>query len=309
MKNFPELWKPEPQPKPTPPPPDPEFDEIDRRMAAGDFDPATRTKRYPLVEQAKEILSSSSGENSLRRLGVYGRETLNIRVSKGGLSRALNLFNLVSDVAERIGGSVRLTPRWSSKVTVFAAEGGEAELSIREKLTMVKGPDKKSRSEDYYNSFQPVGSLILEISAYSSGLKTKWQDKPNLPIEKQIPEIIATLTKVGVINRRRDEEEKRQELLRRKRQMELEELAKLVAAEETRINNLLTDVANWQRARTIRDYISALGSSAISPDESKYRHWAMEQADRFDPLLTSPASILDRRKEVAHLLRQDCSTL
>ena len=86
MKNVPELWKPEPQPKTPPPPPDPEFDEIDRRMAAGDFEPsANRTKRHPLVERAKELLSSSTGENSLRRLHVYGQDILNIRVSKAVL--------------------------------------------------------------------------------------------------------------------------------------------------------------------------------------------------------------------------------
>ncbi len=306
MKNVPELWKPEPSPKTPPLPPDPEFDEIDRRMAAGDFDPpATRSKRHPLVERAKEILSSSSGESSLRRVRVYGQDTINVRVSKPVRSRALNIFNLLSEVAEKIGGSVHLTTKWSTKVTVFAANGGEAELSIREKLTMVKSPDRKSWSGEHYNSFQPVGTLILEIGGYPKGVKTKWEDKPNRPIEKQLPEIIATLMKVCVISRRRDEEERRKELLRRKREMELEELARLIAAEESRVNTLLRDVENWHRARHIRDYIAAVESST-GPQESEatFLTWAKEQADRLDPLTPSPSSILDRRNEVSHLLQQ-----
>ena len=306
MKNVPELWKPEPQPKTPPPPPDPEFDEIDRRMAAGDFEPsATRTKRHPLVERAKELLSSSTGENSLRRLHVYGQDILNIRVSKAVLSRALNLFNSLSDVAERIGGSVRLTTRWSNKVTIFAAAGGEAELRIREKLTMVKNMNKERWSGGYYNSFEPAETLILEITADAGGLKTEWKDKPNLPLESQIPAIIATLMKVCVIHRRRVEEEERKELARRKREMELEELAKLVAAEDARVNALLTDVANWQRARGIRDYVAAVESSAAPKwADTTFLSWAKEQADRLDPLTSSPSSILDRRNEVSHLLQQ-----
>ncbi|HWR17521.1 MAG TPA: hypothetical protein VN577_22020 [Terriglobales bacterium] len=302
MKNVPQLWKPEPQPKTPPPPPDPEFDEIDRRMAAGDFEPpATRTKRHPLVERAKELLSSSTGENNFRRLHVYGQDTLNIRVSKAVLPRALNLFNSLSDVAERIGGSVRLTTRWSNKVTVFAAAGGEAELRIREKLTMVKNMDKARWSGGHYNSFEPAGILILEITAYSSGLKTEWKDKPNLPLESQIPAIIATLIKVCVIHRRRVEEEERKELARRKREMELEELAKLISVEEARVNALLTDVENWQRARGIRDYVAALETlDGEAQSKPGFLEWAKDQADRLDPLTPSPSSILDRRSEVSH---------
>jgi hypothetical protein len=74
--------------------------------------------------------------------------------------------------------------------------------------------------------------------------------------------------------------------------------------EQERVRALIASAENWRIARNIRDYILEVerGDSMIPPEErALYIKWALDQADRIDPLKQSPPSILDRSKEVEHL--------
>ena len=65
--------------------------------------------------------------------------------------------------------------------------------------------------------------------------------------------------------------------------------------------------ANWVRAEQLRSFVSAARESARQggqPTETgtpfgNWLAWAEHQADRIDPLKESPASILDRKGELA----------
>lgn len=62
-------------------------------------------------------------------------------------------------------------------------------------------------------------------------------------------------------------------------------------------------MAGWHKSQQIRAYVEAVRAAAldghgeIGPevDLDEWIHWAIRQADRFDPLVESPPSILDEK--------------
>lgn len=63
---------------------------------------------------------------------------------------------------------------------------------------------------------------------------------------------------------------------------------------------------NWKRAQTIRDFLVKYRNQLESEQQpieagselDKWLDWAEQQADRLDPLVLSPPSILDRTNEL-----------
>jgi hypothetical protein len=65
-------------------------------------------------------------------------------------------------------------------------------------------------------------------------------------------------------------------------------------------------VSSWSRAKEIRDFVAALEAlwtakrtdiSQSSPHGQRLS-WMRQQADRLDPLIESPPSVLDRRHKL-----------
>lgn len=75
---------------------------------------------------------------------------------------------------------------------------------------------------------------------------------------------------------------------------------------EKKLANFDASVTNWSRARLYREFISTLEDSwtARGEDLSEASEranrliWMRQQADRLDPLVESPTSILDRKREL-----------
>src|SRR5256885_1303829 len=104
---------------------------------------------------------------------------------------------------------------------------------------------------------------------------------------------------------------KQQEIERQKHESEMAELAKQIGEEERRVKDLDTWVTNWVRAEQIRTFISTLEKvwakegHDLSPDAPKGKRivWMRDQADRLDPMIPSPPSILDRKVELPRWYR------
>lgn len=72
------------------------------------------------------------------------------------------------------------------------------------------------------------------------------------------------------------------------------------------MKRLEDDAENWYKTKKIRQHVlevieekKKLGEE-IGPDTPLgiWVAWALQQADRMDPMVKSPSSILDRRKEL-----------
>jgi hypothetical protein len=83
-------------------------------------------------------------------------------------------------------------------------------------------------------------------------------------------------------------------------------LAKQIEEEEKKVRDLDSWVTNWGRAEQMRLFIAALEKvwkergQDLSPESPKTQRivWMKQQADRLDPLVERPASILDRKNEL-----------
>jgi hypothetical protein len=76
--------------------------------------------------------------------------------------------------------------------------------------------------------------------------------------------------------------------------------------EEHRVHELEQSAEHWSKAKRIREYVFAVidehkrAGEELGPDTLTgiWVVWALQQADRLDPLVKSPRSILDRKKEL-----------
>jgi hypothetical protein len=235
---------------------------------------------------------------------------LNVRVSKKMLDRAIRLMNafvlkvesegfaLVIDRSER--GNQDICAQVFNQKVKFAI----VEKAIQKNKREVKEVSWKRFEYDY----EPSGMLEFHIGddSYYSGYKT-FRDGKTRKLEDLLGECIAELMFDARRQRIDVEQRKQQELEERKKEEELEQLAKLIKEEEKKIQDLNLWVENWTRAKRMRRFISALEKEwerqgiDLSPESPKGKRivWMKEQADRLDPMIPNPPSILDRKKELS----------
>ncbi len=102
------------------------------------------------------------------------------------------------------------------------------------------------------------------------------------------------------------ERAKQEAIERRKREIERLELRDEIQKEEKKVQQLENWLASWAKARQMREFIAELeklwlaDGHDLSPEAPKGQRitWMKQQADRLDPLVESPPSILDRKGEL-----------
>jgi hypothetical protein len=147
-------------------------------------------------------------------------------------------------------------------------------------------------------SYEPTGELTLKLEGvHSSGFQTTWKDSRNQKIETRLNEVIIGLRVLAnhqLQERRKAADRKhRYDLIQEKRA----ELRRQIAQEREAVEALEFDAKAWSRAQEIRAYIDAVERGCAGQQELEMRRswitWARQQADRMDPLMVSPPSILD----------------
>jgi hypothetical protein len=114
------------------------------------------------------------------------------------------------------------------------------------------------------------------------------------------------MMKIAVEYRRSTAKRRQEEFFRKLHWKQLQQLKTQIEAEEAPIRRLESGADNWHRARRIREYLLALveckkkQEKELGPDTAlgKWTIWALQQADRIDPLTESPTSVLDRKREL-----------
>lgn len=147
-------------------------------------------------------------------------------------------------------------------------------------------------------SYVPTGELTLRFEgAYSTGLQTSWKDSRQKKVEERLNEVM-----IGLRALANHQLEERRKAADRKRRYDLiqeqrAELRQQIAEERKAVEALELDAKAWTRAQEIRTYIAAVEQQYAAQGRLDARQswiiWARQQADRIDPLMTSPSSILD----------------
>jgi hypothetical protein len=166
-------------------------------------------------------------------------------------------------------------------------------------------PDTAGRQR-FVRHYEATGELSIHVSSNSNYFTTVWRDSEQAKIESLVPECVASVMKIAVEYRRNTARKRQEEFFRKLRWEELQQLKTQIDAEQNRIQRLEKGADDWHRARKIREYILALvdckkeQGKQLRPDTAlgRWVTWALQQADRIDPLVASPPSILDRKHEL-----------
>ena len=260
------------------------------------------TSPHPIVAELQRRLGKVKPDytGALELSGTFG-----LRVTPGQVDRALLLLETLARACAKRGYLVG--PKRNARLEVLDVR---VWLQVREKLRQTDNPKFRKNAwghpDGYRHLFAPTGTLTLTVGALHM------TDAPGRPLESRTGEAMALLVRAAVDScrhslqleaRQRQWEMKREE--RQRRELEVAEkrrrLKELKDEEGRRVDGLHLQVDGWVRSGQIRVYVAAVKALLIDRDgkvveggeADKWLKWALEQADRADPLSPSPYSVLD----------------
>jgi len=264
-----------------------------------------------IVRTAKSLKSAATDQDGLCR--PRAKNCLDVHVSKQSTDRAMSVCDALLKGMRKRGFQVSVGSSDARKVTVNIL--GEAvcfnlEEMLDRKEKNYSAEERRQRTQypmlyrrPVYVGF-PSGKLRLKIhdNGYAlEGLRQTWADGKKQQLESCLNSFVVGLIRASVVLRNAKIESERRERERREAEQRYQERAKLRYAEEQKLKNLEQQVAAWLKSRDIRDFLEAVKQNyahagleiAAGSEAAEWLAWVKQQADRFDPLVKSPPSILD----------------
>ena len=269
-------------------------------------------KFHKFVEQTRRTLKEAHEDSRGILIRPGGEPTLNIRVSKKMLDRALRSMNAFVLKIESEGFTLQVERKENGKQRICAQVFNQTvHFSIVEKAFQKNRREVKEYSwTRVVYDYEPCGLLEFHVGddSYYSGFRS-FRDGKTRTLESLLGECFAELMLHARRQRIKAEVRQREELEERKKEEELRQLAQLIKEEEKKVQELNLWVENWTKAARMRGFIAALEMEwarqkiDLSPETPKGKRiiWMKEQADRLDPMVTSPPSILDHKREQLNL--------
>ena len=240
---------------------------------------------------------------------------LDLSVSRDQLRRSLLVMDAILKSLEALGYHVKSGP----VVTIFEQQ---ISFSIKEAIKTIHeevepSDDSLDGRYDFFHDRKrtvqvPSGHLLLLIPEaqlhWAYGCRKLWKDAKIQRIENCLNSFVSGLIEVAAAKRDhkiKEEQKRLDEIEAEKQRMlaakERAERRKQKAAEQLKLDQLLEQVASWRQSREIRNFVEFVrashahaGSEIASGSElDNWLQWAISQADRFDPTVNAPKSILD----------------
>jgi hypothetical protein len=286
-----------------PEPTDPEYlriIDIESRTFAVNPD----AKRHKLVVATERILKHARTDDKGILQLRYDQSCLEVRVSKGTLDRALTFVNALVLSLQDEGFPVSVQQgKHGTGVHIF---GYRVPFVIVEKVR-----EKGRREVKEYSwprtiiEYEPIGDLEIRVGDYSYRQK-KYRDGKKHRLEAILPVCLGALMREGRSSLISAKLAEQRRIEQQKKDLERAELGRQIAEEEKKVKDLETWVSNWARAQQMREFISALEKlwvqegHDLSPESQKGQRiiWMKQQADRLDPMVPGPPSILVRKREL-----------
>jgi hypothetical protein len=257
---------------------------------------------HPLVQQTREIY----GDLMPDEYGLFWRRqnTLDLRVSRASLSRALRICDGLIKSTEELGWQVQLTGECHNDTSVTAQGqsiqfGIEEELDRTEHVLTPQEERKKARGEyvrDIKWACHPSGKLRIRIKecGYGDGLRKSWSDSARNRLEEQLDEFLEAIryyVAQRLATQRERERKAKEKAAIRARLAEFQ--AKREAAKR-RIAELNAHTDAWHGAQRIRAFVKASLEAGV---EDEWGRWALSHADRIDPLCETPPPTSEKTPE------------
>lgn len=252
---------------------------------------------HPLIKMTEECFKSRDVDK-YGRIDTKGLSCLDIQVSRPQSSRAIRIMDALIKALEKRGmnASVKNIKCPNTCLLIQEEELGigiqENSIQRKHQLTKAELKDKHRFYTPTYD-FEPSGQLSLIIKTYTMNPVQKiWKDRKLKKLEDCLNEIL-----IGFI--RASDEVKKDRLARERREKErkeqerlYEEMQRQKAEEEARFNRLKKQVDEWERSKSIRNFVDQVRSSAIEKhgeiktgsELEKWLTWASMKAEQLDPL-------------------------
>lgn len=272
--------------------------------------PDALTNPHPLVVASEKSLRGAK----LRGDGLLeprARKALDVSVGPDSLDRAMRILDALIKSPEEQGSKVSTTAEGALK-TVATFGDVSVPFSLKEQLLRslreLTPEEKKERFPNYFKDpvvYSPTRKLTLAIDVHShDGTRLRWADGTKQRVESCLSRFVEGVLQCAEVLR----EEQHAEAERRKTRQEWErqraEKVRQIREEEERLKRLLAEADSWDRCRRVRAYIrhtvrtiEAAEGMRAQPGSSleKWADWATLHADRLDPAVKPPHSILDEK--------------
>ena len=258
-----------------------------------------RGSTHILIRRTEQSL-----EKSYRYSGMLcsqqAEDILKISVSpieKGRVFRILN--TLISELEGR--GYLVYIDKSFLCVRIF---GVNLKFSLNEKMKQVRLKTESPYSRQY--DLVPSGILALSIEDFYSDypLLRNFLDIKSVKLENRLNEFIIALliASQAYIAQEKHWEEKRK--VKQEEERKRNAIIQEIENEKKKLQELKKNIKKFRSSNLIREYIARykmkLLDETLAPDKKQeiieYIEWAQKQADRLDPFIESPVSILDNLK-------------
>jgi hypothetical protein len=279
----------------------------DLEQISGEFFLKQGSLSHPLIVQTRSAFRHAQIlDNKILRAESGG---LDVRVSKESLDRAIRIMAAIVAAIEELGFTVAI----ESQQTVVRMYGQVIRFGLAEKINRIEviaqskeGPF--DRVLTYGSKFfrpQLSGRLLIEAGTAWKPRQRSWIDGKAQCLEDQIPRAIAGFMRLALASRAEQQRRDAEKHEERRIAEECANLAKSIKAEQSKVSALRNATAQWLRAQQIRSFVSVARDTAVQKGQSTqpgsqfgdWIIWALQQADRLDPLKESPPSIIDRQPE------------
>jgi len=259
---------------------------------------------YPhslIMKTKKNLIGAKVDAVGLKRPRVGG--CLDIRVGQENIDRAMLIMDTLVKALEIRGFdiSVAKEPPFTTTISImdevieFALIEGlnraEKKLTAAQMKEKEKHPWMYNRQEYDYS---PNGILSLAIKSEDAlNVRKTWSDGRKQRLEDCLNSFVGGLIKVSIAIKELRAERERREREWQEQRRQREESERIRREEEEKMKVLDREVTSWYRSQQIRSYIDAVRKwgvqkyGEIRPDSKLHQWitWAIQQADRLDPLV------------------------
>ncbi len=269
--------------------------------------PPALTNPHPLIKLTAKLLAKTKPDET-GRINSRLKGGINITIYPVSIDRAMLLMDaLAKGLATR---DYTITIGEDRNATILTIQEEAFEISLEERCKRVEyQPTEKElrKSERLKHRTYPLysqissGNFVIKATAPHASWEMIASDREKSRLESNLNKVVVLLTKYAMSVKERRLQREREEREQREREEKRQEMRRLIALEKEQLKQLDAEVANWHRSQKIRQYAVAVKQAAIKKHGAidpgskldQWLIWAEQQADRLDPLVESPYSVLD----------------
>ena len=168
----------------------------------------------------------------------------------------------------------------------------ERERQYRRPLTKEEKADVFCKDSQWRKVREATGELMFEIKEHVGGLRIKWKDRQDHPLENQLKEIVESLVAAGAILAERERERQEEAHKRQIEEMKRFERKQVRQRDAARWQHFLKLVEASRRSKEALAFIDEFekinqeenADEASLPEVVEWLAWARQRARDVDPL-------------------------